>query len=120
MTAVAGFRWQEEREPIEMMKGCRNTRKFVPQPKQYLRAALDYLPEDAQKNIAPDTWTGCRENREKKVPNPAQKISVVAGREKSMRKAYEELLHCFPTFIPYPCSTWKSLHCIKSELYLAK
>ncbi len=92
MKAVAAFKRQADRVPVELLqKDTKTKRPWMP-PRQYLEVALDFLLEDAQRNISMDCTLGLGTEEIIKENGlfPPCRLRVVAGRAKKfLRVAYD-------------------------------
>ncbi len=92
MLAVAAFKKRARRMPLLMAEAAGGKKVPGPPPRCYLEAALDYLVEDAQKNMAVD-GTASLEAEEiicEHIVGPPRRIKVVMARgEKYLKVAYD-------------------------------
>jgi hypothetical protein len=80
--AGASFQRHASRVPVEVLQGNAGTRVLVLPPWKYLDAALDYMLDDAQKNMSLNGTTELEAEeilREHEMFPPRQ-LKVVAGR----------------------------------------
>ncbi len=94
MMAVAAFKRQPGRVVLVKTGATGGKMKPGPPPKRYLEAALDYLIEDAQRNMSLEGMASLEAEeivREHEV-GPPRRIKVVMARgEKYLRVAYDAL-----------------------------
>jgi hypothetical protein len=92
MMAAAAFKRQPGRTVLVRAEASGGKVKPGPPPRCYLEAALDYLVEDAQRNMNPDGMASLEAEeiiREHEV-GPPRRIKVVMARgEKYLRVAYD-------------------------------
>jgi hypothetical protein len=92
MMEVAAFRKRPRRIPLVMVEAGGGRKAPGPPPRCYLEAALDYLVEDAQRNMTLDGITSLEAEeiiREHDVCPPRRIRVVMARGEKYLRVAYD-------------------------------